>query len=236
MHTQIRFIKRLIITLVVIIAGASMLLMFDNVRQLGTSILASAGIVGIVVGLAAQRSIANILVGMQIALTQPIRLDDVVIIENEWGRIEEITMTYVVVKLWDSRRLIVPSTYFTEKTFQNWTRVSSELLGTVFLYLDYTVPVDAIRQELQKILKASTLWDGKVGQVQVTNTSAQAMELRLLLSANDASLAWDLRCEVREKMIAFVQLNFPDSLPKIRGELVQQSDNQKRCNESRTLS
>ncbi len=236
MHTQVRFIKRLIITVVVIIAGASMLMMFDKVRQLGTSILASAGIVGIVVGLAAQRSIANILVGMQIALTQPIRLDDVVIIENEWGRIEEITITYVVVKLWDSRRLIVPSTYFTEKTFQNWTRVSSDLLGTVFLYLDYTVPVEAIRQELKKILQASTLWNGKVGQVQVTNTSAQAMELRLLLSADDASLSWDLRCEVREKMIAFVQLHFPESLPKIRGKLEQRKDNQRRGNESSTLS
>jgi small-conductance mechanosensitive channel len=219
MHTQVRFIKRLLITVVVIIAGASMLMVFDKVRQLGTSILASAGLVGIVVGLAAQRSISNILVGLQIALTQPIRLDDVVIIEEEWGRIEEITMTYIVVKLWDSRRLIVPSSYFTEKPFQNWTRVSAELLGTVFLYLDYTVPVAALRQELQRILQGSKLWNGKVGLVQVTDTTAQAMEIRLLLSADDASLAWDLRCEVREKMIAFIQAHYPESLPKIRGAI-----------------
>lgn len=219
MHTQVRFIKRLLITVIVIIAGASMLMVFDKVRQLGTSILASAGLVGIVVGLAAQRSISNILVGLQIALTQPIRLDDVVIIEEEWGRIEEITVTYVVVKLWDSRRLIVPTSYFTEKPFQNWTRVSAELLGTVFLYLDYTVPVAALRQELDRILHSSKLWNGKVGLVQVTGTTAQAMEIRLLLSADDASLTWDLRCEVREKMIAFVQAHYPESLPKIRGTL-----------------
>jgi small-conductance mechanosensitive channel len=221
MHTQVRFIKRLLIAVIVIVAGASMLMIFDTVRQLGTSILASAGLVGIVVGLAAQRSISNILVGLQIALTQPIRLDDVVIIEKEWGRIEEITTTYVVVKLWDSRRLIVPTSYFTEKPFQNWTRASAELLGTVFLYLDYTVPVAAIRQELERILQDSKLWNGKVGLVQVTDTTAQAMEIRLLLSADDASLAWDLRCEVREKMIAFVQTHFPENLPKIRGELQQ---------------
>ena len=221
MHTQVRFIKRLLITVIVVIAGASMLMVFDKVRQLGTSILASAGLVGIVVGLAAQRTISNILVGLQIALTQPIRLDDVVIIEKEWGRIEEITVTYVVVKLWDARRLIVPTSYFTEKPFQNWTRVSAELLGTVFLYLDYTVPVAAIRQELHRILQGSKLWNGKVGLVQVTDTTAQAMEIRLLLSADDASLAWDLRCEVREKMIAFVQAHYPESLPKIRGALQQ---------------
>ena len=219
MHTQVRFIKRLLITVIVIIAGASMLMVFDKVRQLGTSILASAGLVGIVVGLAAQRSISNILVGLQIALTQPIRLDDVVIIEKEWGRIEEITATYVVVKLWDERRLIVPTSYFTEKPFQNWTRVSAQLLGTVFLYLDYTVPVAAIRQELHQILQDSKLWNGKVGLVQVTDTTVQAMEIRLLLSADDASLAWDLRCEVREKMIAFIQAHYPESLPKIRGAL-----------------
>lgn len=219
MHTQVRFLKRFAITLVAILAGGSMLMVFDKVRQLGTSILASAGIIGIVVGLAAQRSISNILVGLQIALTQPIRLDDVVIIENEWGRIEEITMTFVVVRIWDLRRLIVPTAYFTEKPFQNWTRVSSELLGTVFLYLDYTVPVEAIREELQRVLQASPLWNGKVGQVQVTNTSAQSMELRLLLSTDDASKGWDLRCEVREKMIAFVQRNYPQSLPKMRAQM-----------------
>ena len=219
MHTQIRFLKRLVISLIVVLAGGSMLMVFDRVRQLGTSILASAGIIGLVVGLAAQRSITNMLVGLQIALTQPIRLDDVVIVEGEWGRIEEITTTYVVVKLWDLRRLIVPSTYFTEKPFQNWTRVSSELLGTVFLHTDYTLPVTVVREELQRVVGESPWWDGKVAAVQVTDTSAQAMELRLLVSARDASALFDLRCEVRERMIAFLQERYPDSLPRLRAEL-----------------
>ncbi len=219
MHTQVRFLKRLVISLIVVLAGGSMLMVFDRVRQLGTSILASAGIIGIVVGLAAQRSITNLLVGLQIALTQPIRLDDVVIVEGEWGRIEEITSTYVVVKLWDLRRLIVPSTYFTEKPFQNWTRVSSELLGTVFLHTDFTLPVAVVREELQRVVGESPWWDGKVAAVQVTDTSAQTMELRLLVSARDASALFDLRCEVRERMIAFLQERYPDSLPRLRAEL-----------------
>jgi small-conductance mechanosensitive channel len=219
MHTQVRFLKRVAISLVLVLAGGSMLMIFDKVRQFGTSILASAGIIGIVVGLAAQRSISNILVGLQIALTQPIRLDDVVIVENEWGRIEEITTTYVVIKLWDLRRLVVPTTFFTEKPFQNWTRVSAELLGTVFLYTDYTIPVSIIRERLRLILAQSNWWNGKVGEVQVTNTSPQGMELRLLVSADNASASWDLRCEVREKMISFLQEHYPQSLPKIRAEL-----------------
>lgn len=218
-HTQIHFVRKFLKTLVIILAVASMLMAFDRVRQLGMSILASAGIVGIVVGLAAQRTIANILVGLQIVITQPIRLDDVVIIENEWGRIEEITATYVVVRIWDLRRLVVPLTYFTEKPFQNWTRVSADLLGTVFLYVDYTVPVEAIRQELHRILKSSSLWDGKIWGLQVTDTTPQAVELRALMSAADASIAWDLRCEVREKLLSFVQHDFPDALPRVRAEL-----------------
>lgn len=221
-HTQVRFLRRLTVALTVILAGASMLMVFEKVRQLGAGILASAGILGIVVGLAAQRSIANLLVGLQVAITQPIRLDDVVIVENEWGRVEEITTTYVVVKIWDLRRLIVPITYFTEKPFQNWTRVSAELLGTVFLYVDYTVPVEAVRRELHGVLEASEFWNGKAWGLQVTNTTPQAMELRLLMSADDASAAWSLRCEVREKMITFVQQNFPESLPKIRAEFRQE--------------
>ncbi|MGD9948988.1 MAG: mechanosensitive ion channel family protein [Desulfobulbus sp.] len=219
MHTQVQFLKRMAITLVLVLAGGSMLMLFDKVRQLGTSILASAGIIGIVVGLAAQRSISNILVGLQIALTQPIRLDDVVIVENEWGRIEEITTTYVVVKLWDLRRLIVPTTYFTEKPFQNWTRGSSELLGTVFLYTDYTIPVAMVRERLRLILAESNWWNGKVGEVHVTNTSAQGMELRMLASADNAGAAWDLRCQIREQMVTFLQEQYPQCLPRIRAEL-----------------
>jgi len=169
-HTQLRVLKRIVIILVGIIALATMLMTFPKVRQLGTTILASAGIIGIVVGMAAQRTIATFIAGLQIAFTQPIRVDDVVIVENEWGRIEEITLTYVVVKIWDLRRLIVPITYFIENPFQNWPRVTADILGTVFLYVDHTVPIDAVREELHRILKASELWDGKVCVLQVTNT------------------------------------------------------------------
>jgi len=218
-HTQLRVLKRIVIILVGIIALATMLMTFPKVRQLGTTILASAGIIGIVVGMAAQRTIATFIAGLQIAFTQPIRVDDVVIVENEWGRIEEITLTYVVVKIWDLRRLIVPITYFIEKPFQNWTRVTADILGTVFLYVDHTVPIDAVREELHRILKASELWDGKVCVLQVTNTSERTIELRALMSAADASTAWSLRCEVREKLVDFIKRDYPQTLPKLRAEL-----------------
>ena len=195
------------------------MMIFDNIRQLGVSLLASAGVLGIIVGLAAQRSISTLLAGLQIALTQPIRMDDVVIIEGEWGRIEEITLTYVVVRIWDLRRMVVPVTYFLEKPFQNWTRVSADLLGTVTIYTDYNIPVDALREELQRILKDSPRWDGKTWGLQVTNASERTVECRALMSAVDSSSAWDLRCEVREKMLDFLQRNYPASLPKIRAEL-----------------
>jgi len=168
--------------------------------------------------MAAQRTIATFIAGLQIAVTQPIRVDDVVIVENEWGRIEEITLTYVVVRIWDLRRLVVPITYFIEKPFQNWTRVTADILGTVFIYVDYTVPIESIRAELQRILKSSELWDGKVCVLQVTNTSERTVELRALMSAADASTAWSLRCQVREKMVDFIQKNYPDALPKLRAE------------------
>jgi len=218
-HTQLRVLRRIIIIIVVIVAAASILMTFPKVRQLGTAILASAGIIGIVVGLAAQKTIGTFIAGLQIAFTQPIRLDDVVIVEGEWGRIEEITLTYVVVRIWDLRRLVVPITYFIEKPFQNWTRVSADILGTVFLYVDYTVPLEAIRAELRRILEASEQWDRKVCGLQVTNTSERTIEVRALMSASDASLAWDLRCHVREKLIEFVQKNYPQTLPRLRAEL-----------------
>jgi len=217
-HTQLNVVKRIVITVVVIIAIGTMLMTFDKVRQLGTTILASAGIIGIVVGLAAQKTIGTFIAGLQIALTQPIRIDDVVIVEGEWGRIEEITLTYVVVKIWDLRRLVVPITYFIEKPFQNWTRVTADLLGSVFLYVDYTVPVEAVRKELQRILKESKHWDGKVCVLQVTNTTDKTIELRALMSAVDASTAWTLRCEVREKLVSFIQDKYPNALPKLRAE------------------
>ena len=224
-HTQFRVLKRIVIVVVCILAFGSCLMTFEKVHQLGTTILASAGIIGIVVGMAAQRTIATFIAGLQIAITQPIRVDDVVIVENEWGRIEEITLTYVVVRIWDLRRLVVPITYFIEKPFQNWTRVTADILGTVFIYVDYTVPIESIRTELQRILKESELWDGKVCVLQVTNTSERTVELRALMSAADASTAWSLRCLVREKLINFVQKNYPGALPKLRTEFYRQKVN-----------
>jgi small-conductance mechanosensitive channel len=206
------------IVVVGILALAIILMTFEKVRHLGTSILASAGIAGIIIGLAAQQTIATLLAGIQIAITQPIRLDDVVIVEGEWGRIEEITLTYVVVRIWDLRRLVLPITYFLEKPFQNWTRVSAELLGTVFFYVDYTVPVEAIRQELHRIVEGSKFWDQGLCILTVTNATERTVELRALVSAADSSKAWDLRCEVREKLLDFIQKNYPDGLPKVRGE------------------
>ena len=225
-RTQLNVLKRIVIIVVSLLALGMMLMTFEKVRQLGTTILASAGIIGIVVGMAAQRTIGTFIAGLQIAFTQPIRIDDVVIVENEWGRIEEITLTYVVVKIWDLRRLIVPITYFIEKPFQNWTRCTADLLGTVYVHVDYTVPVDVVRAELQKILKDSELWDGKVCVLQVTNTSEHAIELRALMSASDASTAWNLRCYVRERLIEFIQKNHPDSLPQLRASFHQLPENQ----------
>jgi small-conductance mechanosensitive channel len=217
-HTQLNVLRRLVVVVIIVIAVAAMLMTFPKVRQLGTAMLASAGIVGIVIGLAAQKTIGTFIAGLQIAITQPIRIDDVVIVEGEWGRIEEITLTYVVVRIWDLRRLIVPITHFIERPFQNWTRASADVLGTVFLYVDYTVPIEAIRAELQRILEGSEFWDRKVCGLQVTNTSERTVELRALMSAEDASLAWDLRCHVREKLVEFVQTNYPHALPRLRTE------------------
>jgi small-conductance mechanosensitive channel len=216
MYTQIRVIERIIIFGIVLLAGAAVLMSFNRVREVGVSLLASAGVIGIVLGLAAQRTLGNVIAGIQIAIAQPIRLDDVVIVENEWGRIEEITLTYVVVRIWDLRRLIVPISYFIEKPFQNWTRISADLLGSVFIYADYTVSVPAVRKELQRILAGSQYWDKKVGGLQVTDATKEVIEMRALMSAVDSSTAWNLRCEVREKLIAFMQKRFPDSLPRVR--------------------
>jgi small-conductance mechanosensitive channel len=218
-YTQFGVIQRVLNVLIIFFAFAAILLTFDRVREIGFSLLASAGVVGIILGFAAQRSLATLFAGIQIAITQPIRIDDVVIVENEWGWIEEITLTYVVVKIWDQRRLVVPITYFIEKSFQNWTRQTAELLGSVYVYADYTLPVPEIREELQKILQAAPQWDRRVGVLQVTNTNERTMELRALMSAADSPAAWELRCHVREKLIEFVQRNFPASLPHVRIEM-----------------
>jgi small-conductance mechanosensitive channel len=222
-YTQIKVIENIIVSVIVLLTASSILMSFESVRHIGTSILASAGILGIVLGFAAQKTLGNFIAGIQIALAQPIRLDDVVIVENEWGWIEEITLTYVVVRIWDLRRLVIPISYFVEKPFQNWTRISADILGSVFLYADYTVPVDEIRKELTRILENSKYWDKKVNVFQVTNASEKTVELRALMSAADSPTAWDLRCEVREKLLLFLQNNYPESLPKTRIELNKES-------------
>jgi small-conductance mechanosensitive channel len=217
-HTQVLVLKKVALSVVVLFAVASMLMVFEPVRQFGASILASAGIAGIIVGFAAQKSLASLLAGFQIALTQPIRVDDVVVIENEWGRIEDITLTYVVLRVWDERRLVLPISYFLERPFQNWTRSSSELLAPVVLYVDYTVPLGELRDELTRILRASAFWDQKVNGLQVTGAKEHVIEIRALASAADSARAWDLRCEIREKLLLFLQRRHPDSLPRLRLE------------------
>jgi small-conductance mechanosensitive channel len=217
--TQMDIIRKILIFIISIFALAAILMNFENFRHIGTSLLASAGVAGLIIGFAAQRTIANVLAGFQIALTQPIRIDDVVIVENEWGRIEEITLTYVVVAIWDKRRLVLPISYFIEQPFQNWTRTTAEILGSVFLYVDYTVPIDKVRDELSAILNQSKHWDGQVCVLQTTDARENTVEIRALMSAVDSGSAWDLRCEVREKLIGFIQKNYPGALPKIRTEL-----------------
>jgi small-conductance mechanosensitive channel len=218
--TQVRIFKRVLTVVIIVLAAALALLNFDKVRQIGTTILASAGIVGVVLGFASQRSISLLFAGIQVAITQPIRIDDVVIVEGEWGRVEEISLTYVVVRIWDLRRLVVPTSYFIDKPFQNWTRVSADLLGTVYLYCDYTVPVDKLREQLHGILEASEYWDEKVWNVQVTDATDRGVEVRAMMSASDSSRLWSLRCEVREKLIDYLQQEYPGSLTRLRAELV----------------
>jgi potassium efflux system protein len=215
-RTQFQMVRRIVLVTVYLIAIAAMLMTFPKIRQIGAGLLASAGIAGLVIGVAARPFLENLIAGIQIGLTQPIRMDDVVIVESEFGRVAEINATHVVVHVWDDRRLIVPLNYFNTQPFQNWTRTGSELLGTAFFYVDYTFPVEEGRRELQRILEASSLWDGRAWGLQVTNTSEHAVELRALMSAPNASIAWDLRCQVREQFIAFLQRTYPHCLPKAR--------------------
>ena len=217
--TQMRILERTAMTMILVITVAAMLMTFDQVRQYGVSLLASAGAAGIVVGLALQPLLKNLVAGIQLAITQPIRLDDAVIVEGEWGNIEEITATYVVVRLWDWRRMVVPLSYFIEHIFQNWTREDAALIGTVMLYVDYTAPVEAMRAKLDEIVKASALWDKKVVNMQVTDFKAETMEVRMLISAGNAGRVFDIRCEVREKMIAWLQREYPGALPRRRAEV-----------------
>jgi small-conductance mechanosensitive channel len=234
-RTQIGFITRFAIGIVILVAIAAILLSFESLRKIGTGLLAGVGLGGIIIGFAAQSTLSNVIAGFQIAFTQPVRIDDVVIAEGEWGRIEDITLTYVVMRLWDDRRLVLPINYFITKPFQNWTRVSTDLLGTVFLYMDYSLPIDKVREKFESLLKASALWDGRVKAVQVTDCKERVIEIRLLMSARNASDAFDLRCFIREQVITFIQANYPGALPKTRSEAVVQRDDGDREEFPRTL-
>jgi len=204
---------------IAIIAGSAMALMtFPGARQVGASLLASAGVLGIVGGLAARPVFANLIAGLQLALAQPLRMDDVLIVKGEWGRVEEITGTYVVLKIWDERRLIIPLQWFIENPFENWTRTGANILGTVFLYLDYTTPVSLLRAEAERLLKTMPEWDGRVFAVQVTDAKDRVMEVRVLVSASNSGKAFDLRCKMREGLIAFLARDYPNSLPVVRLE------------------
>lgn len=214
--TQIKVFQNIANSIIIIVALSISLLTFDEARTIGMSLLTSAGILGIIVGFAAQKSIGMILAGIQIAITQPIRLDDVVVVEKEWGRIEEITLTYVVVKIWDERRLILPITWFLENPFQNWTRTGSEIIGSVFLYVDYSLPIADLRTELDRFLKNNQNWDGRVMNIQVTEASDKSKELRILLSSADASKNWDLRAEAREHFIDFINSKYPNAFARLR--------------------
>ncbi|WP_419698638.1 mechanosensitive ion channel family protein [Mucilaginibacter sp. NFX135] len=218
-RTQIQFMRKLIVVVIVFVTIAIILLSFESMRKIGTGLLTGVGIGGIIVGFAAQNSLGNLLAGFQIAFTQPIRIDDVLVVEGEWGRVEEITLTYVVLKIWDERRLILPINYFIQKPFQNWTRTSADILGTVFLYMDHTVPIDAIREEFERLIVKTPLWDKRVKVVQVTDVKEQVIEIRVLMSSRTSSDAFDLRCYIRENLITFIQQNYPGSLPKTRNEL-----------------
>lgn len=218
-HTQVNVLVKILVIVISLVAIASAMMIFDHVRQVGTSILASAGVIGIVIGFAAQRSIATLLAGLQIAITQPIRIDDVVIVDGEWGQIEEISLTYVVVRIWDLRRLIVPTHQILEKSFQNWTRTSADLLGTASIHVDYSLPVEVVREQLSAILQDCPLWDGKVWRLHVIDATERTVELRALMSAANSSDAWELRCHVRERLLAFLQNNYPQCLPKMRAEI-----------------
>jgi small-conductance mechanosensitive channel len=214
--TQVRVLRRVVDTVLIIITVGAAFMTFETVRQYGVSMFASAGVAGIVIGLAARPVLSNLIAGIQLAVTQPIRIDDTVIVEKEFGRVEEITSTYVVLRLWDLRRMVVPLTYFIEKPFENWTRESSTLIGTVLLYVDYATPVARVREKANEIAKASPLWDGDLLRVQVTDANAETMLLRVIASARSAGDAFNLNCEMREKLIDFLQREIPESLPRRR--------------------
>jgi len=215
-HTQVKLLGKALHVAIGLCTIAIILMLFQEVRHVGTSLLASAGIVGIIAGIAAQQTLANLFAGFQIALAQPIRQDDVVIVEGEWGRIEEITLTFVVVHIWDDRRMVLPLSYFIQKPFQNWTRTSAQLLGSIFVWVDYSFPVEEGRKALKPIIENNPLWDKRFWNLQVSDTTEKTMQLRILATSADSSASWDLRCEIREKFIAYIQNHHPQSLPRTR--------------------
>ena len=219
--THVSLARKILNVILLLIAVSGVLMTFDTVRQVGLSILASAGIAGVILGFAAQKSLTTLIAGIQIAITQPISIGDVVVVEQEWGRIEDISLTYVVVQLWDQRRLIVPITWFIDRPFQNWTRTSPELLGTVLIYLDYGVQPEILRQELERIVSLTPLWDKRVVKMHVTNASEKSIEMRALVSAVNSAELWELRCLVREQLIEFIKRNYPGWLPKVTMEMEQ---------------
>jgi small-conductance mechanosensitive channel len=220
-HTQMQFFRRILIGFVVVLTAGALLWSLHDARlwKYGTGLLASAGLASLVLATAAKSTASNLLAGLQIALSEPIRVDDVVVIQGEWGRIDEITSTYVVVKIWDQRTLVVPLSFFIEQPFANWTRHSGEILGTAFLYVDYSVPVEPLRAELMRVASESPLWDKRVCGLQVTDLTDRSMELRCLVSSADSSKSFDLLCLVREKMIEFLRENYPGALPTFRVEM-----------------
>ena len=218
-QTQFQMLHRVSVVLVTVIALAVALMTFPAIKHIGVSLLASAGVASLIVGMAMKDTFANLIAGVQIAFAQPFRIGDAVVVEDEWGWIEEIGMMYVVVRIWDLRRLVLPLSYFLTKPFQNWTRTSADLLAYTYLYVDYTVPVDAVREELTRILNETPLWNKQVNVLQVSDSDAHTMQLRALMDVRNSSDAWDLRCLVREKLIDYLQQNYPGSLPRYRGEL-----------------
>jgi len=224
-RTQLQFIRKLLILIIVALTIALVLLSFESLRKLGAGLLTGVGVGGIIIGFAAQRTLGNLLAGFQIAFTQPIRIDDIVVVEGEYGRVDDITLTYVVLKIWDERNLILPITYFVEKPFQNWTRLSSDITGTVFIQIDYTIPVEKIRAYFYASLEDNILWDRRKKNLQVTDIKERTLELRALMSAANASNLWDLRCQMREMLINYIQLTYPESLPQIRLPQVRLGEN-----------
>ncbi|MET3809367.1 mechanosensitive ion channel domain-containing protein [Arthrobacter sp. UYEF3] len=218
LRTQVIMARRIGVALIAIVALGSIMLTFPAIQALGAGLLASAGVISIVAGLAAQTSLVNVFAGLQLAFTDAIRVDDVVVVQKEWGRIEEITLTYVVVHVWDDRRLILPSTYFTTTPFENWTRRQSEVMGTVEFDLDWRAPVEAMRAELKKVLASTELWDKRVGVLQITDATAGFVRVRILVSAGDSASLFDLRCLIREELVLFLQQDYPTALPHVRLE------------------